>query len=146
MQGHLYPLQIMPPHSKNRPQSSRAFVRYAPSLPVKEKGPRWRSLLNLFGMPGCSSGFRLDRDEFPKSPSILKTDLSRSLCEQRVVSSDSYIRSRLELRSPLANNNRSALNQLAGKAFYSKHLWLTIPPVSGTSNTLFMCHTFLKYR
>jgi len=76
------------------------------------------------------SCFRFNRNKLPEPSTILKLDPAGRLCKQRVIPADTHIDPRLELRSPLAHDNRAARNQLAGKSLDAEHFRLTVAPVS----------------
>jgi hypothetical protein len=89
------------------------------------------------------SGCRQDVNKFSQTTSILKRHDTGYFGEKRVVAADSYVLSRLDLGASLANNDRAAQYLLAAEGLHAQSLGLAVPPVSGASNSLFVCHTNL---
>jgi hypothetical protein len=65
---------------------------------------------------------RLNADEAPVPPLILKLHDSGDQCEESVVLALSHVHSGLVLRAALPNQNGSSVHELTAKPLYSKSL------------------------
>ena len=81
--------------------------------------------------------------EFAQAASVLKFYNSRYFGKERIVAADAHVQTRLELGSPLPDDNCPPIDQLACKTLYPKSLGLAISAIPGASHSLFVCHTDL---
>src|SRR5215471_16881829 len=71
---------------------------------------------------------------------MFKLDITLDQCEQRMVTPNTNMVARVDLRTTLAHNNAACRYVLPIVAFHAEHLGVAIPTISGTTHTLFMCH------
>ena len=107
----------------------------------KKKDPKTGSPSDTSANP--SLGLRLNVDKFAQTATVLKLHGSRYLGKQRIVTADPYVQPRLELGTPLPDDNGPATDKLSGKTLYAEPLGLAVSSVPGASHSLFVCHTDL---
>jgi hypothetical protein len=70
----------------------------------------------------------------------LKFNIPRRKSKQRIIVASAYVVARVNFRPPLADKYISCEHKLTVPALYAETLALAVSSVSGTSDTLFMCH------
>src|SRR6185437_2432962 len=76
---------------------------------------------------------RFDADELAETAAIAKLDHARDLREQRVVLAQSDVLSGFDTRAALADDDRTAGDQLSAERFHAKPLSIGIAPVFRTA-------------
>ncbi len=87
----------------------------------------------------CSS-FRHDADVSSSSTLVLELHKTVYHRKQRVVFTQSNVKTRLQDCSSLPNDNRSASDILPAEPLDTKPLGVAVPSVPGTSTCFFMSH------
>src|SRR5262249_32197174 len=85
----------------------------------------------------------LDTDELPLASTIAEVNHAGDFREQRVVLAETDVLAGFDASAALANDNRSAGDQLAAKGLHAQPLRVGIAPVFRTAKTFFMCHNNL---
>src|SRR5262245_13342658 len=83
----------------------------------------------------------INAHETPLASPVFEFDHSCDLGIERVITPSPDIRTGFNSSPTLANDDRSARDELAAKSFDPKPLSRRIPPVARTSYAFFMCHT-----
>ncbi len=86
------------------------------------------------------SSLRLHMHEMAQAASVLKHHFACRFGEKRMVRAQAHVQSRFDSRSPLTHNDGPARDELTGESFDPQPLGLAVAPVSGTSDSLFVCH------
>ncbi len=86
------------------------------------------------------SGLSLNVDKLAKAPTVLKTDHAGLLGEESVIRSQTHVEPWFENCSALPDQYCPPGHSLPGKTLDSETLGLAVPAVSGTPNSLLMCH------
>ena len=63
-----------------------------------------------------------------------------SFCKQRIIGTEAYILTRMELSPMLTNKDFSCLDQLSTKALHTQSLGIGVATIAGTTATFLMCH------
>lgn len=79
-------------------------------------------------------------DESSQTTSILKLNDPRDFCKKRVIAPNPHVEPWLQWSAALPHEDGAAGHKLTGKSLYSEPLGLAVPPVSGTSYALLVCH------
>ena len=87
----------------------------------------------------------LDRNESSGCAFVFKLHNAGDLREERVVLADADVQAWFEPRAALANEDRAAGDELAGKALHSKPLRVAVATVARAALTFFMSHGIIPY-
>src|SRR5260370_6224114 len=92
---------------------------------------------------GDGAGDRADADALLRA--AIPFELHRAIHgrEERVVAAAADIGAGIELRAPLAHDNRARAHVLAVVALHVDHLRFAVASVTRAADTLFMCHVLL---
>lgn len=66
--------------------------------------------------------------------------MSVNQCEQRVVLTNTHVRTRVETCTTLTHDDGASADQFATKSLDTQHLWLGITTVSRRAAAFFLCH------
>jgi hypothetical protein len=76
---------------------------------------------------------------------VFELDRAIHQCEQRMISSNTYMITWFKTRSSLADENRSAANKLTRKTLHTQKFGVAIPSIPGTPLSFFMSHILSSY-
>src|SRR6266700_5768051 len=89
---------------------------------------------------GAVGKFGVDIDTATFARIMSKLDIAIDQSEQRMVTTNANVISRLDLRSTLADNDAASSNKLTIITFHTQHFGLAIPTIAGATHTFLMCH------
>src|SRR6266568_2934302 len=89
---------------------------------------------------GAVGKFGVDIDTATFARIMSKLDIAIDQSEQRMVTTNANVISRLDLRSTLADNDAASSNKLTIITFHTQHFGLAIPTIAGATHTFFMRH------
>ena len=92
--------------------------------------------------PCVLSFFGIDADLLAGLVFSLELDGAINLCEQSIVSADTYVVAGMILGSPLTNEYGTCAYELTVSSLDSQSFRFTFAAVLGTADTLFTCHIY----